>query len=74
MCTQKCFFFTYNNYIKLWETKLMQTGMYDLPGLATHNFNSYDINYNYLDPNSTLLPLAQNPLYSMVCDLHVFYY
>lgn len=41
--------------------------MYDLPGLATHNFNTYDMNnYNYLDPNNPLL-LTQNPLYNMVC-------
>jgi len=50
---------------QLWENKLMQTGMYDLPGLATHNYSTYDINYNYLDPNSSLLPLQQNPLYNM---------
>jgi hypothetical protein len=52
---------------QLWESKLMQTGMYDaLPGLATHNFNYELNNYNYLDhSNSAALPLAQNPLYNM---------
>jgi len=47
-----------------WENKLAQIPhAYDLPGLATHNYNTYDMNnYNYMDPNSTML---QNPLYNM---------
>jgi len=51
---------------QLWESKLIQTGMYDLPHMPTHNYSTYDINnnYNYLDAHN--LPIAQTPqLYNM---------
>eukprot|EP00026_Physarum_polycephalum_P011474 Phypoly_transcript_11704.p1 GENE.Phypoly_transcript_11704~~Phypoly_transcript_11704.p1 ORF type:complete len:322 (+),score=68.43 Phypoly_transcript_11704:47-1012(+) len=50
-----------------WESKLGQIPhAYDHPNLPTHSSYTYDMNnYNYMDPNSTLLPLSQNPLYSM---------
>lgn len=62
--------------MKLWESKLVQAGVYDYPNQApVHGAYTYpDITaYNYLDNShhsstpSTLLPSLPNPLYSMVC-------
>lgn len=60
---------------QLWESKLVQAGVYDYPNqVPTHGY-AYDLNTynNYLDAShvntnsapSTLLPSLPNPLYSM---------
>jgi len=57
---------------QLWESKLIQAGVYDFPQQTApaQNYNTYDINYNYLPetshvPSASLMPLpTQTTLYT----------